>query len=287
MVGKDIILNITESAKPFTNPDGKKYPVISLKAVTSIALANKITARDVEIAALEQGITPQRYLRNIGTTGPDGQTKLLRSTVAVVGAGGLGGTIIELLARQGIGHLIIIDNDRFSEQDLNRQLMATEKNLGKYKAIVAAKKAGQINSATTVTTFMEKLTEENAHMLLKNAEIVADGLDNLPSRFAVEKACRDLKIPYVYGTIAGFSGQLMTIFPEDAGLSCIYGSSDSFPEKGIEVKIGNPSATPAIIAAWQVQEIVKIITGIGEPIRNRLLVLDTIEGTADKIDLSK
>lgn len=287
MVGKDIIQNIAESVETYTDPDGKKHPIIRLKAVTSIAQAKKTTVRDVEIAALEQGITPWRYLRNIGTIGLDGQKKLLRSAVAVVGAGGLGGTIIELLARQGIGHLIIIDNDRFAEQDLNRQLMSTEKNLGKYKAIVAAKRAGQINSATTVTTSVEKLTEENAHRLLNNAGVVADGLDNLPSRFIVEKACKDLRIPYVYGTIAGFSGQLMTIFPEDAGLSCIYGSSDSLPEQGIEVKIGNPSATPAIIAAWQVQEIVKVVTGIGKPIRNRLLILDAIEGIADKIDLSR
>ena len=287
MVGKDIIQNIAEYVETYTGPDGKKHPVISLKTVTSIAQANKITVRDVEIVALEQGITPWRYLRNIGTIGPDGQIKLLQSTVAVVGAGGLGGTIIELLARQGTGHLIIIDNDRFSEQDLNRQLMSTEKNLGKYKAIVAAKRAGQINSATTVTTFVEKLTEENAHRLFKNAMVVADGLDNLPSRFIVEKACKDLRIPYVYGTIAGFSGQLMTIFPEDAGLSCVYGSSGSFPEHGIEVKIGNPSATPAIIAAWQAQEIIKIITGIGRPIRNRLLILDSIEGIVEKIDLSR
>ena len=287
MIGKNIIREISKSAEAYTDPDGKKHPVIRLKAVTSIALASKIKVRDVETAALEQGIIPRRYLRNIGTIGLDGQTKLLRSTVAVVGAGGLGSTIIELLARQGIGHLVIIDNNRFSEQDLNRQLMSTEKNLGKYKALAAAKRAGQINSATTATTFIEKFTEENAHRLLKNATVVADGLDDLPSRFAVEKACRDLKIPYVYGTIAGFSGQLMTIFPEDAGLSCLYGSSDSFPEKGIEVKIGNPSATPAIIAAWQVQEIVKIITGVGKPIRNRLLILDTIEGFADKIDLSR
>jgi molybdopterin/thiamine biosynthesis adenylyltransferase len=116
---------------------------------------------------------------------------------------------------------------------------------------------------------------------------VADGLDNLSSRFAVENACRSLGIPLVHGTIAGFCGQLTTIFPEDAGLRCIYGSSDRFPEQGIEVKIGNPSATPAVVAAWQVQEIVKIITGIGEPIRNSLLLLDMMEGTADRIDLSR
>jgi molybdopterin/thiamine biosynthesis adenylyltransferase len=285
-VGKNIIDNIAESAETHTNPDGKKYPVINLKAVTSISQAQRITAREVEITALKQGITPWHYLRNIGTIGMDGQIKLLRSTVAVVGAGGLGGTITELLARQGIGHIIIIDNDRFAEQNLNRQLLSTEKNLGDYKATAAAKRVKDINSAVTVTTFLKKLTEKNAHRLLDGANVVADGLDNLPSRFVVEKACRDLGIPYVYGTIAGFIGQLMTIFPEDTGLSCIYGRSDNPPEKGIEVKIGNPSATPAIIAAWQVQEIVKIITGIGKPLRNHLLILDAMEGTADKIKLS-
>jgi molybdopterin/thiamine biosynthesis adenylyltransferase len=210
----------------------------------------------------------------------------LKSTVAVVGAGGLGGTIVELLARQGIGHIIIIDNDRFAEQNLNRQLMSTEKNLGKYKALVAAKRVAQINSAVTVTTFLEKLNKENARKLLKGARVVADALDNLPSRFAVENACRSLKIPLVHGTIAGFCGQLTTIFPEDAGLSCIYGGSDRYPEQGIEVKIGNPSATPAIVAAWQVQEIVKIITGIGKPLRNTLLLLDMMEGIADRIEFS-
>lgn len=287
MGGKDITQHITESAQIYTAPDREKHPVISLKAVFSIAKARRNPIREVEIAALKQGITPWRYLRNTGTIGLDGQIKLLQSTVAVIGAGGLGGTIIELLARQGIGHIIIIDNDRFAEQNLNRQLMSTEKNLGQYKATVAAKRVKDINSAVTATTSLKKLTKENARRLLKDARVVADGLDNLSSRFAVEKACRDLGIPYVYGTIAGFIGQLMTVFPEDTGLSCIYGRYESLPEQGIEVKIGNPSATPAMIAALQVQEIVKIITGVGKPLRNHLFILDTMEGIADKIELKK
>ena len=285
--GEDIIRDIAESTETYTDPDGRKHPVINLKTVTSISRSQRIAVRDIEIAALKQGTTPWHYLRNIGTIGIDGQIKLLQSTVAVVGAGGLGGTITELLARQGIGHIIIIDNDRFTEQNLNRQLLSTEKNLGKYKATVAAKRVKDINSAVTVTTFLKRLTEKNARRLLNGANVVADGLDNLPSRFAVEKACRNLGIPYVYGTIAGFIGQLMTVFPGDTGLSSIYGHSDDLPEQGIEVKIGNPSATPAIIAAWQVQEIVKIITGIGKPLRNHLLILDAMEGTADKIKLGK
>ena len=284
---KDIGRYIAESAESYLAPDGKRLPVISLKTTASIANSQRISAKEVEITALKQGIVPRRYLRNIGTIGLVGQIKLLQSIVAVVGAGGLGGTIIELLARQGVGHLIIIDNDRFTEQNLNRQIMSTEGNLGKYKVTVAARRVGKINSATTVTTFRERLTRENAQNLLSGAQVVADGLDNLPSRLVVEQACRQLAIPYVYASIAGFSGQLMTIFPEDAGLTSIYGSFDAIPEQGIETKIGNPPATPAIIAALQVQEVVKIITGVGKPARNQILLVDARECVIDRIELRR
>ncbi len=159
---KDIRRWVAESAESQAAPDGKTYLVISLKATASISNSQGVPAKEVEITALKQGIIPSRYLRNIGTIGLDGQIKLLQSAVAVVGAGGLGSTVIELLARQGIGQLIIIDNDRFTEQNLNRQIMSTEGNLGKYKVIAAAKRVKEINSATTVTIFRERLTRENA-----------------------------------------------------------------------------------------------------------------------------
>lgn len=285
---KDIRRYIAESAESGIAPDGRTYLVISLKTTSSISSSQGVPAREVETTALQQGIIPCRYLRNIGTIGLDGQIRLLHSTVAVVGAGGLGSTVIELLARQGIGHLIIVDNDRFTEQNLNRQIMSTEENLGEYKVTVAAKRVKEINSATTVTTFRERLIRENAQSLLSGAHVVVDGLDNLPSRMAVEQACRQLAIPYVYASIGGFNGQLMTIFPEDVGLSSLYGSSsDIVPEQGIETRIGNPPATVAMIAALQVQEVVKIITGAGTPTRNQILLVDAREFAIDRIGLGR
>mgnify|MGYP001112907529 CR=1 FL=1 len=100
MVDKETMRRINEYKEISLATDGKEYPVISLKAVNSIARDEGIAAREVEIAALEQGIIPRRYLCNMGTIDWEGQTKLLRSSIAVVGVGGLGGTIIELLARQ-------------------------------------------------------------------------------------------------------------------------------------------------------------------------------------------
>ena len=285
---KDIRRCVTESAESHVGQDGKAHLVISLKTTASLSSSQKVPAKEVEITALKQGIIPCRYLRNIGTVGLDGQIKLLQSTVAVVGAGGLGSTIIELLARQGIGHLIIIDNDRFAEENLNRQIMSTEENLGQYKVISAAKRVKEINSATTVTTFRERLTGDNAKSLLTGARVVVDGLDNLSSRLVVEQTCRALAIPYIYASIAGFNGQLMTIFPEDVGLSSLYGSSsDIVPEQGIETRIGNPPATVALIAALQVQEAVNIIAGVGAAIRNQILLVDARECTIDRIELGK
>jgi len=246
-----------------------------------------MTVREVETAALRQGIIPLRYIRNVGTVGLTGQIKMLESTVAVVGAGGLGGTVIELLVRNGIGHIIIIDDDRFSEPDLNRQIMSTEADLDEPKAAVARKRAMTINSSTEVTARQERLTPKNAARLLRGAQVVADGLDNLQSRYAVEQACRDLCIPYVYGTIAGLGGQLMTIFPQDPGLSTIYGPPDVASGQGIETAIGTPAVTPAIIAALQVQEVIKIITGVGIPIRKRILMIDASRGAIDAVELDK
>lgn len=257
---------------------------IDLEAVRELSRARHQPLAEVEITALEQGIVPQRYRRNIGTIGIEGQIRLLRSHAAVVGAGGLGGTIIELLARQGMGHITIIDDDRFAEQNLNRQLLCTERNIGKYKAKVAAARVKRINSAVRVTVHTERLTEDNACSLLRGADVVLDALDNLPSRLAVEKACRQLKVPFVHGSIAGFCGQLMTVYPEDPGLKAIY-SATGLQETGIETRLGNPATTPAIIAAMEVQEAVKIITGIGEPVRNRLLVFDFLLGSMQSIDL--
>lgn len=276
---------IRRLSKGWTAPDKKKMRVIDLRGVRFISSKKRIPPREIEISCLEQNIIPIRYIRNIGTIGIEGQLKLLCSTVAVCGVGGLGGTIIELLARQGIGHLVIIDNDKFAENNLNRQIMATEGDLKKSKVKVAATRIKKINSAVTVTAVNKKIDSKNVKNLIKDAAVVIDGLDNLMTRQTVADACNKLKIPFVHGAIAGFNGQLMTIFPGDKGLSAICGPCTDENACGIEAHTGNPAATPAVIAAWEVQEAIKIITGIGNPIRNRLIFLDFADGTFDEIFL--
>jgi molybdopterin/thiamine biosynthesis adenylyltransferase len=281
--GQSVDELIRKFCKNWTAPDKQKMRVIDLQRVRLISSKKKVTRREVEIFCLESNVVPVRYLRNIGTIGIEGQLKLLRSTVAVCGAGGLGGTIIELLARQGIGHLVIIDNGKFEENNLNRQIIATESDLNKSKVKVGAARIKKINSAVTITAVNIKINSKNVKSLIKDMDVVIDGLDNLKTRRIVARACDELKIPFVHGAIAGFSGQLMTIFPGDKGLNAICGLSPN--ECGIETHTGNPAATAAVVAAWEVQEVIKIITGIGTPLRNRLIFLDFADGTFDEISL--
>jgi molybdopterin/thiamine biosynthesis adenylyltransferase len=283
--GQPAHILIRKLGKSFLTPDKKKVRVIDLQSVRFISSQKRIPPLEVEISCLEQNVVPIRYIRNIGTIGIEGQLKLLRSTVAVCGAGGLGGTIIELLARQGVGHLVIIDNDKFAENNLNRQIIATESDLRKSKVKVAAVRVKKINSAVVVSAVNKTIDSRNIKKLIIDASVVLDGLDNLKTRRVVARACDELKIPFVHGAIAGWCGELLTVFPGDKGLNAICGLSTDENECGIETHTGNPAATPAVIAAWEVQEAIKIITGMGTPIRNRLIFLDFAGGTFDEIFL--
>jgi molybdopterin/thiamine biosynthesis adenylyltransferase len=259
--------------------------VVRLQQVRDLAATNDCSTRAVELAALDAGIVPWRYVRNVGTIGLDGQAKLLRATAAVVGLGGLGGYVTEALARMGVGRLILIDGDMFEEHNLNRQLLSGEASLGTSKAEAAAMRVAAINSALEVTARTEMLTRENLSRLLEGADVVVDALDRLPVRVILQEGAQALGIPMVHGSIAGFLGQVMAIFPGDSGLRGLYGEPDQLPEQGLEVQLGTPAATPMAAAAWEAQEVVKILTGRGEPLRHRLLLMDMGTGTVDFLQL--
>lgn len=229
--------------------------------------------REFSLALLDKGEIPERYQRNIGTIGIDGQKRLLKARAAVIGAGGLGGTVIELLARQGVGFIRVIDGDIFTVNNLNRQLLATERTIGMNKAAVAAHRIAEVNSDVETHAVPEMLSEENAVELLSGMNVVVDALDSINCRLMLCRIAQELKIPMVHAAIAGFTGQVGIVLPTGPGLGEIYKHSGS--DQGIEAVLGNPAATPAIAAAIQVQEIVKLLTGVGEILSNKLLYFDS------------
>ena len=262
-----------------------KVRTIGLPQVRELAEAVG-SVGEVERAALALEVVPIRYLRNLGTVGIDGQLRLLQAKVAIVGLGGLGGYVAEALARMGVGCLVLIDGDNFDEHNLNRQLLSTENNLKASKAEVASRHISEINAGVKTVCHSEVLTGENVGRLLSGAHVVVDALDSLPMRLVLQDGAQELGIPMVHGSIGGLLGQVMTVFPDDPGLHALYGSGEGLPEQGLEAELGTPSATPMAVAAWEAQEVVKLVTGLGEPLRGRLLMMDMESGTAQILQLA-
>jgi molybdopterin/thiamine biosynthesis adenylyltransferase len=276
----DLVKKMQQWAISVVAPDGREKRLLPLSAMQQLAHEWGLSVREVEIQALKARILPGRYERSQGTVGWEGQVKLLESTVAIVGCGGLGGWIIEGLARMGVGHLILIDGDAFGENNLNRQVLCTEANLGQPKTEAAQERVARVNSATEVTVHPVMADEKSMREMLAGADVVVDALDTLPTRLVLQKVAQSLGIPVVHGAIGGYVGQVMTVFPEDEGLYAIYGRGD-VPEQGIEAQLGNPAATPMMVAAWQIQEVIKILLGAGELLRNRMLFMDAESGVAE------
>jgi molybdopterin/thiamine biosynthesis adenylyltransferase len=233
-----------------------------------------VTLAKVEEAALERSILPARYQRNRAALSVNDQLTLFRSSVAVIGCGGLGGYIVEELARLGVGRIVVIDPDVFEEHNLNRQLFSSPADLGQAKVQAAAARIGEINPAVTLVPILAALSPENGADLLAGCRVVVDALDTIQVRLELADVCAALNIPLVHGAIAGWFGHVTTQFPGDETMQVIYRSWKS--GKGVEQSLGNPSFTPALIASLQVAEVCKLLTGHGTPLRGRQLIVDLL-----------
>jgi molybdopterin/thiamine biosynthesis adenylyltransferase len=214
-----------------------------------------------------------RYLQNKTLISSTDQEKLSESKVMILGVGGLGGYATEMLARIGIGTLILVDFDRFDMTNLNRQILATESNLGSFKVEEAKKRVATINSEVEVITIDKKITSTNIHEIIEGVDIVVDGLDDSMLKKVVESSCSKLNIPMVHGAINGFIGQVAMIMPGDFILDKIYG------DKKIKSELGNPSFIPPLVASIQVGEVIKYILKKGENMSKEILYIDLENNT--------
>jgi molybdopterin/thiamine biosynthesis adenylyltransferase len=280
---------IQSGLKKITDPAERKVPVLEEEQAHSIASKCGLKIRDVYGEAMELGIYPYRYLRNMETISLEEQLRLSKSRVAVVGAGGLGGNVVLLLARLGIGQLVVVDYDIFDETNLNRQALSNVNSLGKSKSGEAVELVRSVNPGVHVLSYQEKLDSSNASQILTGSDVVVDGLDNISDRFVLEKVCKKLRIPLVHGAVAGFEGRLMTIFPDDPGLKHLYGNEKAGSErsKSPESVLGVPAPTPSLISTLQVMEVIKIILRRGKIFRNVMLHVDLETGEMNKFVFDK
>ena len=196
-----------------------------------------------------------RYARNIpALTGAECEL-LKQKRILVVGCGGLGGHIIDQLARIGVGFLRVVDGDVFEASNLNRQLLSCIPLLGVSKAKAAADHIARVNPDVTVDAAETFLTENNAEVLLESCDIVLDALDNIASRRILSAACERANIPYIYGAIQGWVAQAAISLPGDHLMDTLYPEEIEITDKSVL------SFTPALCASMQVSLCVKLLLG--------------------------
>jgi molybdopterin/thiamine biosynthesis adenylyltransferase len=223
--------------------------------------------RDVEGTALKNGILPLRYKRNQKTITSQEQLKLFQSKILIVGCGGLGGFVAEILTRIGVGELILCDGDVFEEHNLNRQNFSSIKTLGRYKAEVLKEKLEEINPALHVTIKTDFLRLPEDAILIQNADVIVDALDDTQMKCLLAQTAKKEKKAFVHAAIAGYYTQFST----NATLESLYLQQGD----GAEKQSGNPAFTVCFAASIQSIEVVKLL--LGKPHLTQALMGDLLD----------
>lgn len=222
----------------------------------------------------------QRYARQLVLKdfGPAAQQRLMSARVLIVGAGGLGAPAAMYLAAAGVGTITLVDRDVVDETNLHRQLLYGTSDVGRQKLEAAADRLHDINPEITVVTRDARLTAQNASEFVGEQSVVIDATDNFPARYAINDACLALGVPFVYGSVARFEGQV-SVFGAPGGpcYRCLF---PEMPAPGTVPTCADEGVlgiVPGIVGLHQAMESVKWITGIGTTLAGRLMLLDLLD----------
>jgi molybdopterin/thiamine biosynthesis adenylyltransferase len=213
----------------------------------------------------------KRYDRQImiKEIGEEGQEKLKGAKIFLAGAGGLGSPLSIYLAAAGIGVIRIADHDRIELSNLNRQILHWDEDIGRKKVDSARDKLSKLNPSIKIEVINETITEDSVLEMIEGCDGIADAMDNLPTRYVLNRAAIEKGIPFFHGAVSGMEGRAMTIIPgKSACLRCLYRGpvpKEKFPVIGV---------TPAVIASIQATEVIKYIVGMGELLTDRLFIYD-------------
>ncbi len=227
----------------------------------------------------------ERYARQIALPeiGVEGQRLLSQARVLIVGVGGLGSPVAMYLAAAGVGRLGLVDDDVVSLSNLQRQLLYDESQIGFSKVECAAKALAKLNSDVVVERYPYRLTADNAQEIVSHYDYVIDGCDNYATRYIIDEVCSDLRIPYIYGAIGEFSGQV-AVFDYKGGVSyrMLYPDVECFCSLNTG---GMPvvGTTPAVVGVIQANQLLQLVCRFGSPLVNELLTIDLLKMRFDRI----
>ena len=222
----------------------------------------------------------ERYSRQIilKKVGILGQKKIQNSKVLVVGCGGLGSPVIDLLSRAGIGKIGIMDHDKVSISNLHRQVMFTSDDVGKYKVNILKKKINKINKKVTVKTYRVKADEKNLGKILKKYDVIVDGTDNFKAKFLLNKFSLKYKKKLIIGAISKFEGHIFTFDFSSKKSPCLKCFYQGEPAEGVldcETD-GILGSTAVITGSLQANEVLKAILNVGKNLNSHILIIDLL-----------
>lgn len=234
----------------------------------------------------------ERYSRHLllPEVGAAGQQRLLDSRVALIGAGGLGSPAGLYLAAAGVGTLTLIDNDVVEKSNLQRQVLHTDARVGVAKTESARAALNALNPGVHIATRRERLQAANVEALIRDHDVVIDGADNFPTRYLLDAACRQLRIPLVYGAVHRFSGQVSVFDARRDGspcYRCLFPEPPAAADAPNCAEAGVLGVLPGIIGLLQTNEAIKLLLGIGATLVGRLLCFDALAGTFRELKLPR
>jgi adenylyltransferase/sulfurtransferase len=220
--------------------------------------------------------------------GPQGQEKLARASVLVVGAGGLGSPILLCLAAAGVGTIGVVDGDIVSLSNLNRQVLYSTGDIGQPKALVAKERLAALNPEICVEAYPSRLDPDNAYALFSAYNMVVDATDNYSTRYLVSDAAVLFDKPLFVGAVNNLHGMAFTVIPRTtACFRCLYPKSPSAAMAREERSRGILGTTPGIIGSIVAQNVLKYILGCGDWLAGRLLLMDGEENRFDLVPLER
>jgi molybdopterin-synthase adenylyltransferase len=239
------------------------------------------------MAGIEQEtFASQFYSRQllIEQLGAAGQKKLSDARIAIIGVGGLGSVCSLYLALAGVGYLRLIDPDTVAIHNLHRQILYNPDEVDQPKAEIAAKLLSKKNPLIKVNAIVEKVDALNVESLLEGIDVVVDCLDNIPTRYLLNKACVKLGIPYIFGAVMGLEGNLAVFNPPETG--CFECTMHNHKESSEKKFFGIIGATAGIIGTLEAMETIKLIAGIGSNL-GKMLVCDFTDMNFTTVPLPK
>ncbi len=232
----------------------------------------------------------ERYRRHLSIpeVGEEGQAKLLKARVLLMGAGGLGSPAALYLAAAGVGTLGIVDMDVVDLSNLQRQVIHTQERKGMAKTASAAVAIAALNPDVKVVPFAERLTSANVDRIFDGFDLVLDGGDNFPTRYLINDACVKHRKPNIHGSIYRFEGQVTTFIPyEGPCYRCLYPQPPPPDMAPSCAEAGVLGVLPGIVGLFQANEALKLILKLGEPLNGRLLTLDALASTFRTLKLRR